>query len=299
MNHNLPIAPFFLSLLGAAIAGTAPIFVRLSEVGPTATGFYRFAFAVPLLAAWWLWSLNQPKPTVNTVKPNPGVQGYVLIMIAGVLFGIDVAMWNYSINHTTVANASMLANLSSIYVSVVSWLLWREHLSIRFIIGMLLALAGCAILIGLNFSFQRANIVGDMLALLASATFGTYMLVMRKLRAYFITPKIMTLSATTSAIVLYAIGTVMCENFVPVSSIGWATLLGLAWITMVLAHGMISWATAYVTPSLTTVGMLIQPAIGTMIAWIMLNESLNHEQLLGIVAIMAGVWLARRGSLSE
>src|SRR3972149_11914916 len=39
-------------LSGALGIAFAPIFVRLSELGPAATAFYRLAFAVPVLGLW-------------------------------------------------------------------------------------------------------------------------------------------------------------------------------------------------------------------------------------------------------
>ena len=40
-------------VLGALAIAFSPIFVRISEVGPTATGFYRTILAVPPLWLWW------------------------------------------------------------------------------------------------------------------------------------------------------------------------------------------------------------------------------------------------------
>src|SRR5688572_18388962 len=37
---------------GAICIGFAPVLVRLSEVGPSATAFYRLLFALPFLWAW-------------------------------------------------------------------------------------------------------------------------------------------------------------------------------------------------------------------------------------------------------
>ena len=46
-----PLAPALAVLLVAAcVLGLAPILVRLTETGPAAAGFWRFAFALPLLA---------------------------------------------------------------------------------------------------------------------------------------------------------------------------------------------------------------------------------------------------------
>ena len=37
-------------LFGACVIGLSPILVRLSDTGPAAAGFWRLAFALPLLA---------------------------------------------------------------------------------------------------------------------------------------------------------------------------------------------------------------------------------------------------------
>ena len=42
-------AALAMLFVGAAIIGLAPILVRLSDAGPAATGFWRLAFAMPLL----------------------------------------------------------------------------------------------------------------------------------------------------------------------------------------------------------------------------------------------------------
>jgi len=39
-------------LIGATAIGLAPIFVRLSELGPEATAFYRLFLSLPLLGLW-------------------------------------------------------------------------------------------------------------------------------------------------------------------------------------------------------------------------------------------------------
>ena len=39
-------------IAGAAIIGVSPILVRLSEVGPMTTAFWRVALALPVLMVW-------------------------------------------------------------------------------------------------------------------------------------------------------------------------------------------------------------------------------------------------------
>jgi hypothetical protein len=59
-----PVVPLpLLALLsGTALIGTVPIFVRLSDLGPAVTGFWRLGLALPLL--WLRLALS------NNERPN-------------------------------------------------------------------------------------------------------------------------------------------------------------------------------------------------------------------------------------
>src|SRR5438552_946812 len=51
--------------LGATAIAFSPIFVRLSELGPSATAFWRVAFAVPALSLWLTTENRQPGAAVR------------------------------------------------------------------------------------------------------------------------------------------------------------------------------------------------------------------------------------------
>ncbi|MBM3516387.1 MAG: EamA/RhaT family transporter, partial [Alphaproteobacteria bacterium] len=72
-------------LVGALTVGSAPIFVRLSELEPSATAFYRLLLALPVL---FLWSetgvARRPRR-----RPRPGEA--VLLVLAGLFFAGDLA----------------------------------------------------------------------------------------------------------------------------------------------------------------------------------------------------------------
>ena len=46
---NEKIIPILATCIGGCLIGLAPIFVRVSEVGPSFTGLYRFIFATLLI----------------------------------------------------------------------------------------------------------------------------------------------------------------------------------------------------------------------------------------------------------
>ena len=102
---------FAILLLGAVGIAFAPIFVRLSEVGPVATAFWRVCLAAPVL---WLWmSASPPRPGGRTRKPE-SLRDYARLSLAGLFFAGDLAFWHWAIQFTSVANATLLANFAPI-----------------------------------------------------------------------------------------------------------------------------------------------------------------------------------------
>src|SRR4051812_43918213 len=121
-----------LALLGGAmLIALAPIFVRLSEVGLTATAFWRLALATPILLAW-----DMTRRRRSDASRCPSAGDLRLLLLAGFCFAGDLASWHVSIALTSVANATLLANASPIFVAVAAWLWLRESPSARFVGGL-------------------------------------------------------------------------------------------------------------------------------------------------------------------
>ena len=51
-QHQAARLSLFILVLGAGLVALSPIFVRLSELGPTATAFHRAFLALPILFLW-------------------------------------------------------------------------------------------------------------------------------------------------------------------------------------------------------------------------------------------------------
>ena len=117
MDSRSRAAAMAALVFGAVAIGFAPIFVRLTETGPVAAGFWRLALALPLLAPFAFGA-----PDGGRAGPPDRA-----ILLAGVFFACDLAFWHYSIVLTSVANATVLANLTPIVVTVAGWWLFRER----------------------------------------------------------------------------------------------------------------------------------------------------------------------------
>src|SRR5260370_25336665 len=180
-------APARLALVQLALAivtiALTPILFRLSEIDPAATAFYRTALALPLIA---LWASIDRRRTVRAGRPGaaPGItrEDGILLAVAGLLFAGNIANYAWAVHLTSVANASLLSNSSPIFVSLGSFLVFRERFSRGFIAAMLAAIAGLVILAGDRLALGGAHLVGDGLGLLSALFFAAYLVIIGRLR---------------------------------------------------------------------------------------------------------------------
>jgi drug/metabolite transporter (DMT)-like permease len=283
----------FLCLLagGCAIA-FAPIFVRLADTGPVASAFWRCALAVPLL---WIWVFA--KRGQNPFRPEKGSDPFLPLIAAGLFFAADLGVWHFSILYTSVANSTVLANLAPIFVTLAGWLFWKRTVTRTFLVGMALAILGMFVLVGPNFALGGKPLLGDALGALTAVFYAGYFLAIKVTRdAGGSTARLMAWSTTITSIALLPIALLAPQPFWPSSAAGWWVLVGLALVTQILGQGLIAYAFAHLPASLSSVSLLIQPVMAALFAWLIFNEAIGFAQYLGGAIVLAGIWLARRGS---
>jgi len=273
---------------GATFIALSPIWVRMADVGPTASAFWRVALAVPLL-----WSLVALLPRD---APAPRPRG-PLLAAAGLAFAGDLAFWHWSIQATSVANATLLANLSSIFVTLAAWALWRQRPSGLFLVGLALALGGVALLVRASLGADSGALVGDAYGVVTAMFYAWYLLTVKTLRDRgAATLRLMASTTTLTAGALLPLSLASGETMLPAGSRGWLVLLGLAWITHAGGQGLITFALAHLPAAFSSVGLLLQPVLAAAFAWVLLHEPVVPLQMAGGAVVLAGIYLARRGS---
>lgn len=282
-------APALLALFsGATFIALSPIWVRLADVGPTASAFWRVALAVPLL---WLAYALAPR-----ARGAPRTDRRLLV-VAGIAFAGDLAFWHWSIQFTSVANSTLLANLASIFVTLAAWVLWRQRPRALFLLALALALVGVGMLVRTSVDFAPRALLGDALGVVTAMFYAWYLLTVKGLRDRGATTlRLMAVTSTVTALVLLPAALASGEVMLPGGAGGWLILLGLAWITHAGGQGLIAYALAHLPAAFSSVGLLFQPVMAAAFAWVLLGEPLVALQVAGGVVVLAGIYLARRGS---
>ena len=284
-----------LALLAGAVATAfAPILVRLSELGPAPTAFYRFLLAMPF---YWFLALAVPGGNRRARHENPaGSRVYLLMAMAGAFLAGDMSAWHYSIHMTTVANASLLLNVTPVFVVLGGWLLFRARVTGTFMFGLAVAMAGVVVLSGASLAISRTHVLGDLLGVVTAMFYAAYQLTVERLRRRFSTITIMLYAVPASAMVTLSVALLSGDSLVVVTLAGWAVMVALAAGPQVLGQGFIAWALAHLPASFVSVSLLVQPIVAATAAWILFGEGIGVQQAVGAVAVLTGIVIARQGS---
>ncbi len=270
---------------GAALIAFAPILVRLSQLGPQATAFWRLAIGAAVLS---LISGAAPKAAL----PTPKVRRTLLL--AGLFFALDLACWHGAIKLTSVVNATLLANLTPVVAGIGGWLLFRERVSKAWMLGAGVAIAGAWLLAASRQSAGTGHALGDVLALITTFWYAAYMVCIRRARADVSVLTAMTWSTCAAALVALIIALLSRESLLATDWQGWAILLALGALVHVAGQGGIAFGLGRLPVALTSVLILIQPVLSAALGWRIFNEPIAPLGFLGGALVLLGAWAAQR-----
>ena len=282
-------AAVFALLLGAAAIGVGPILVRLSEVGPCATAWWRMVLALPIFGLWYLLE-RRPQPA-----PRRG------LLLAGSLFAVDLSLFHWGIVLTTVTNSTLLSNLAPVLVTIAAWWWFRERVGWSAVGALTVALAGAVVLVlgrGQHGGGSEQALLGDALSFTAAFAYAGYQLTVNRVRQRATTAEFMWWSCLACAVVVGIVALISGERLLPVTAHGWLVVAALALIAQVIGQGLISWSLKHLPQAFSTVALLFQPLVAAAIAWPLFGEAMTPMQLLGAAVLIAGVVWSRLATIS-
>lgn len=221
----------FLIFLAIYFLATGGIFVKLSPLPPINTGFYRVLFSIPMLMPFLkkseLQALNRKQ--------------IATIVLAGAFLAGDLTLWNNSFSYTSVANANVLVNLTPFTVIPVSYFLFKEKMTPKFLFGGLVTLIGVLVLMSNKVSMSPDRLLGDSLSLGSSVFYAMFMITVYKLRDSVTSTIIMFISAFGTLLVLATV-IFFTEGFYVPQNFGelWP-LLALALVSQILGQGLLAY----------------------------------------------------------
>ncbi len=288
-------------LFGGILAvSSASIIIKFAqvEVNSIVIAAYRLTIATIILFPYVIiYNLEE----IKSIKGRD----ILLILGSGLFLALHFATWISSIRFTSIASSVVLVTTTPLWVALFSPLLLGEKIKPSVWIGIIIAMAGSAV-VGLSEgclfragfgivcqnitdTFHGQAMLGNFLALCGAWMGAGYMITGRKLRARIsVTPYVFSVYGTAS-IILIGIIIVMGLPIVGFSPniYGWLLLLGL--IPQLLGHSSFNWALGYLPAAFVSVALMGEP-IGTIIlAYLIFAEIPLIGEMIGGVLTLTGI----------
>ena len=281
------INPFFILIIGAIAIAFSPIFVRFSDVDPIMTAFYRIFISLPFFLFFSSFNI------IEKVKFPKFNNSYVIFLVSGIFFALDLICWHWSIKLTTVSKATFLSNLAPIVVIIFSLIFLKERFSKFFYLAALLSMVGMLMLLGESFQFNKSQFIGDLLGVLTAVWYGSYIVTISQLRKKYNSTSIMFLSGIVTAIILLIVSILFEQSLIPQSLFTITIIFLLGFICQFMGQSFITYSLAYLSASLSSLCLLIQPIAATVLAYFFFQEKLTTIQFFGSALILIGIYIAR------
>lgn len=277
--------PYIVLGLGVIAVSGAAIFIKLSSASPLVIASYRMLLAslIMLPIAWY-----KHREELRSIQRRDAA----LIAGSGIALAVHFAAWISSLQYTSVASSTVLVSTQPIFVMTLSYLLFKEKITKRQLIGSGLAIAG-SILIGLADTHGTATdpLRGDLLALIGALAAAAYFLCGKTVRQRL---AVIPYAATTygvSAVVLLALARLTGAQLWPYSLIEWSLFAALAIFCTVIGHSALNWALAYLPTAAVGVATLGEPLGASLMAFFIWREIPPSLQLAGSALLLTGIML--------
>lgn len=268
--------------LGALAMGASVLFVRLADVGPFASAFWRVALALPPLVVWAALAEGSAAFRPDRVS-----------LLAGAFFAGDLFFWHLAILGTTVANATVLATTSPLWITAFAVLILRQKVSRAGLLGLALCVAGALALVGRSWQFDPERLPGDAAGLATAVFFSGYFLAVSRARAFRGPAAITLVSTATTALILLMVACAAEPTLWPASAGGVAALVALALVSQVGGQGLMALGLTAVPPAFGALVFFLEVASAAALGALLLDEPLGALQAAGGALILAGIVVAR------
>lgn len=271
-------------VFGACVIGLSPIFVRLTQTGPAAAGFWRLAFALPFLAV------------MTRRVSGPLHRPSRIALIAGLMFALDLGFWHYGVKFTSVTNATVLSNLTPLVVTAFAWIFLKQRPGGLFLLAVSVAVVGSWLM-----TMDKGGgpgidpPLGNALSATTALWYALYMVAIGLGRKSEAASRLMYWSSAVGAPLLLLAAAALGERILPLSPAGWLACLGLG-LMHVAGQGSIAWAMGRLPTATASVVVLVQPVVAAWLGYILFGEAIGPMQATGAAVALTGVVLAQWAS---
>ena len=290
-NQTLAILSLFI---GAFMISFSGVWVKVSQVSPTSSAFYRVLFGGIILLILAI---------INKELKWYGYRHIVLLFFCALIFALDLFFYHSTIEYIGPGLGTILPNFQVIILTGVGMFFFKEKIHLSFILSIPFAFAGLLMIVGINWNalpdlYQTGIIMGVITAFL----YASFLLSLRKLQAdmekssfFYVLMLVSLATAIFLAMEMFRTGDTFriptVQSFFALGALGlFSQVAGWILITNALPH---------VRTSYSGIILLIQPALAFVWDVLFFQRPTTLINWAGVLLALAAIYIATSGKVKK
>ena len=219
----------------------------------------------------------------------PGRRALGRFALYGLITAVHFACYVAALNFTTIAHALTIVYTAPIFIAVLSAWLLREPLLARRYLGILVAIAGLAVLVGFEPNLTPRMLLGDLLALGSAITFALYSIAGRSQRQSYPLFTYAGLVYGMAALWLAPLALTLAPQTPAWPQL--AAVIGLGLVPMAAGHTLYNAALRHTHAAYANLIATQEVTGGVLLGVLLLGELPGPSAIAGLVVALSGIAL--------
>lgn len=283
--------PLISVIIGAILISFSGVYVKMADVSPTISGFYRMLFGAIVLFV--IVVLKRENVWKNA--------RYLLIAIfCAIFFAGDLLVWHKSILYIGPGLSTIIANFQVFTLALYGVYVLKEKGSPKLFLSMPMAIIGLFLITGLDWnSFDETYKIGILLALATAVSYSFYILTLRKLQA-----ERSPLSPVSNLFIISVFTSIIMAGFAISGGESFAipdqgslfALILYGVLSQVIGWTLISYGLPKLKASLAGLLLLLQPSFAFIWDMLFFSRPVDWVSGTGVVITLSAIYL---GTMSQ
>ena len=267
-----------VAVVGLVVAfSLSSTLVKRAESPGVLVAFWRMV-TVSILWNAVLWSTGR-RVTLRDVRQ---------VLIPGVFFGLNLAVFFAGATHNSVANAALIGSLAPFLIVPAGAWLFDEYINAKALVFAVLAFGGVALVLFSAPANGDASLEGNVFGLVAMVLLVGYVVSTRRFRRDMDVTTFMAAICPIAAVAVLPLAIANGDVF-GMSTTGWTFMLILTFTSGITAQGLLVFAQKTIQIGTIGIAQTAQPALAVVWSFLLLAEVVNGRQVAGIAIVMFGL----------
>ena len=194
--------------------------------------------------------------------------------------------------------AALLVATEPIFVAIILMITGRARITLPVAIGVLLGLAGVALIFGADVRTDRSEMLNSLVVLIGTVSWSIGMVYSRSARLHRDSHMAAGMSLLAGAVLLFLGGTIMGEiaSF-HLTAVSMKSLVALAYLAIagsLVAYSAYFWLLNRFPPTLVSTHTYVNPLVALALGWAIGGEVLPPRVVFGGLIVLAAIaWMSR------